>query len=85
MVISIALSSGERNKNLMIGRTLMKLIPKQETPRPLDQASPELEQQIRCRAYELYEERGRTDGYEVDDWLRAESEVTSGKSEALVA
>lgn len=35
-----------------------------------------LQDQIRCRAYELYEQRGRGDGHEVDDWLRAEFEVT---------
>ena len=63
----------------------MKLIPKQETQRPLDQASPELEHQIRSRAYELYEERGRTDGYDMDDWLRAESDVAGGKSKAIAA
>jgi len=31
----------------------------------------ELEDQIRLRAYELYEERGREDGYAEEDWLRA--------------
>jgi uncharacterized protein HemX len=35
-----------------------------------------LEQQIRNRAYQLYEERGREDGHEVEDWLRAEAEVS---------
>lgn len=35
-----------------------------------------LQEQIRCRAHELYERRGRGDGHELDDWLRAESEVT---------
>ncbi len=34
-----------------------------------------LEEQIRYRAYELYEERGREDGRELDDWLRAEEEL----------
>ena len=32
-------------------------------------------QQIQQRAYELYEQRGRTDGHELDDWLQAESEI----------
>jgi hypothetical protein len=27
------------------------------------------------RAYELYEQRGRTDGHELEDWLRAEGEI----------
>ncbi len=30
---------------------------------------------IRVRAYELFEERGYQHGYDQDDWLRAESEV----------
>ena len=39
----------------------------------------ELEHQIRLRAQELYEARGREDGHELDDWLRAEEEITSKK------
>lgn len=39
-------------------------------PTPID-----LEEQIRRRAYELYEERGRTPGMENEDWLQAEREV----------
>jgi hypothetical protein len=34
-----------------------------------------LEDQIRRRAYELYEERGRENGHELEDWLRAEEEI----------
>jgi hypothetical protein len=33
-----------------------------------------LQTQIRIRAYELYEARGRADGHALDDWLRAERE-----------
>ena len=36
-----------------------------------------LEDEIRLRAYELYEERGRTPGFEHQDWVRAENEVLS--------
>jgi Protein of unknown function (DUF2934) len=39
----------------------------------------ELEHQIRLRAQELYEARGREDGHELDDWLRAEAEITQKK------
>ena len=63
----------------------MKLIPKQDSSSMVEQTPPELEQQIRSRAYELYEERGRTDGHDMADWLRAESEVTSGEREAVAA
>jgi hypothetical protein len=39
-------------------------------PTPID-----LELQIRQRAYEIYEERGRTPGHEHEDWAQAEREV----------
>jgi hypothetical protein len=38
---------------------------------------PNREEEIRRRAYALYEQRGREDGHDVDDWLRAEAEVTA--------
>jgi Protein of unknown function (DUF2934) len=45
----------------------------------------QLEDQIRCRAYELYEERGRENGQELDDWLRAEAEITGKAAKAATA
>ena len=36
---------------------------------------PKLEEEIRGRAYVLYEQRGREDGHDIDDWLRAEAEL----------
>ena len=38
---------------------------------------PNLEDEIRRSAYELYEQRGREGGHALDDWLRAEAEVTN--------
>ncbi len=35
----------------------------------------DLQQKVRQRAYELYELRGREEGHDWDDWLKAESEV----------
>jgi hypothetical protein len=35
----------------------------------------EMRDLVSRRAYEIYEERGRTDGEDVNDWLRAEAEV----------
>jgi hypothetical protein len=35
----------------------------------------QIEEQIRARAYEIYEERGRGDGHALDDWLEAKAEV----------
>jgi hypothetical protein len=37
--------------------------------------SPELEEQIRRRAYEIYLNRGAQDGHADDDWFQAEQEV----------
>jgi len=39
------------------------------------QATEDLKERIRQRAYELYEAREKQDGHELDDWLLAESEV----------
>jgi Protein of unknown function (DUF2934) len=36
---------------------------------------PMLEHEIRLRAYDLYQQRGRMDGHALDDWLQAEAEV----------
>ncbi len=38
--------------------------------------SQNLDEEIRLRAYEIYEERGREDGHDMEDWLRAEAEIT---------
>ena len=34
-----------------------------------------VEENVRSRAYELYEVRGRMDGHAEEDWLEAEGEV----------
>ena len=41
--------------------------------------------QIRLRAYELYESHGREDGHDLDDWLRAETELTEKKVRSIAA
>jgi hypothetical protein len=56
---------------------LAKKSPKAVTRKP-DEL--ELERQISVRAYELYEARGREDGHEQEDWLRAEEEITGRKA-----
>jgi len=41
---------------------------------------------VRARAYELYEVRGRIDGHAEEDWLQAEKEVAgSNERKALRA
>jgi hypothetical protein len=37
----------------------------------------ELQERIRARAYELFEQRGRQEGFHDEDWARAEAEVLS--------
>jgi hypothetical protein len=44
-----------------------------------------LEERIRLRAQEICEERGREDGHELDDWLRAEAEITGKKTRTATA
>ena len=34
------------------------------------------EEQVRARAFQLYLERGRQPGHELEDWLQAEFELT---------
>jgi Protein of unknown function (DUF2934) len=49
------------------------------------ESTSDLQEQIRRRAHELYEQRGRDDGHELDDWLQAESEVTQQKAKTVAA
>jgi len=42
-------------------------------------------EQIAQRAYELYEARGREDGHDLDDWLRAEAEIMGKAAKAASA
>ena len=46
----------------------------------LDAAFHGLEERIRLRAYELYEQRGKRDGNALEDWLQAEAELTQPKT-----
>jgi hypothetical protein len=45
-----------------------------EAVNPSAADSPRLEE-IRIRAYEIYMERGRQPGYDLDDWFQAEREL----------
>lgn len=57
----------------------------QSTTRQTAEFTAELQEQIRLRAYELYEQRGGEDGRDFDDWLQAESEVTQQKAKTVAA
>jgi hypothetical protein len=49
---------------------------KSRKPRSPKPAQPnDIEESIRRRAYELYEQRGRIEGFALDDWLQAEREI----------
>ena len=52
--------------------------PKKAAPQPVPSIQ-ELEERVRYRAYELYLERGREEGHEREDWMRAEAEVAAGQ------
>jgi hypothetical protein len=41
-----------------------------------NEITPKLEPRIRLRAYEIFEQHGRQDGHDWDDWLQAEAELT---------
>lgn len=47
--------------------------------------SPEMLEQIRVRAHELFEKRGREEGHDLDDWLQAEAEVTQQSAKTKAA
>lgn len=46
--------------------------------------STDIEDRIRHRAYQLYEQRGTVDGFALDDWLQAEAEVVRAQKEPKV-
>ena len=54
-------------------------------PATVTNDSQELEHEIRLRAHELYVARGREDGHELEDWLRAEEEITQKKARTAAA
>lgn len=43
--------------------------------------SPELQSEIRQRAYEIFAERGYAHGHDEQDWLRAEREVLAKQTQ----
>ena len=59
--------------------------PQKKPPATAPGAPSELEQQISLRAHELYEARGREDGHAMEDWLRAEEEITNKKAHTIAA
>ena len=63
----------------------MNARPPKKSPATVTSDPQELEHQLRERAYELYEARGREDGHDEEDWLRAKEEITIKKFRTATA
>jgi hypothetical protein len=63
----------------------MNASPAKKSPATVTSDPQQLEHQIRLRAQQLYEEGGREDGHELDDWLRAEAEIMQKKTGTIAA
>jgi hypothetical protein len=59
--------------------------PVKKPPMAVQSEPRNLEEEIRRRAYELYEAQGREAGHDLDDWLRAEEQVTQQKARIVAA
>jgi outer membrane protein TolC len=64
----------------------MTIKSKSQKPRSPKPARPnEIEERIRRRAYELYEQRDGVDGFALDDWLQAEREILGARKPKVKA
>ena len=63
----------------------MNANPPKKSPATVTSDPQDLEHQIRLRAYQLYETRGRENGHELEDWFRAEEEITQKKVRTIAA
>jgi len=64
----------------------MPVLTMKESPRPSNtQPETRLEEQIRGRAYQLYEARGRENGSDLEDWLQAEIDITGNATRSASA
>ena len=55
------------------------------TEEHLSESFDALQERIRVRAYQLYEQRGREDGHEFENWLQTESEEIGEKVKKVAA
>ena len=63
------------SKNRSNGNLELRATPVQSQADKTSARSTPSDEEIRCRAYEIYLERGDLPGDEIDDWLRAEREL----------
>ena len=47
-------------------------------------SSKDITEHIRQRAHELYEQRGKVDGFALEDWLQAEAEILGAQKQQKV-
>lgn len=62
----------------------------QDNKRPAEKArsansDPSLQDQIRFRAHELYQQRGGEEGHATEDWLQAEEEISQNRGSRKAA
>ena len=58
---------------------------KTRQPRSIKTAeSSDIENRIRDRAYQLYQQRGSVDGFALDDWFQAEAEILRAQKQPKV-
>jgi hypothetical protein len=55
---------------------------KPRSPKP--DFSSDIGERIRQRAYELYQQRGRVEGFALDNWLQAETEILGAQKQQKV-
>lgn len=55
------------------------------TAHPQSVSPTELEEKIRLRAYQIYENRGHENGHDVEDWLQAEAELIPERTRTVAA
>jgi hypothetical protein len=60
-------------------------VPIQDNARNEGYTQVELQARIRLRAYEIYQQHGRVDGYALDDWAQAEAEILQPKHTSAAA
>jgi hypothetical protein len=60
-------------------------VPMARKTSPVTTSSVDMEARIRERAYQLYQERGSTPGFENEDWLKAEREILAHPSHQQTA
>jgi oligoendopeptidase F len=64
-------------------KTTPKMPAPQRTTKQAAKSTDDPQEEIRRRAYELYEQRGRENGRDLEHWLQAESEVAQKKAETV--